>query len=255
MKKISVEKKDERGSYTIEATISLVAFMIAVMFIYLQIRTMVCENIMQNAVSNLALEMSTYSYVLDKAGFIAEHASDELETMNAAVSAGETLVSDAGAVYQSVSEMVSDFPNKIGDFASVIGSLYNDGAGGISDTLRTLAQSLGNINVSEGKTLVRNTVETAIKTAVNAILSDFYLYRLNTYLPAERSAFCKSYWVDEGSVSFRDSRFFPDKDNNSVAVIVTYRTVTPYQSLPIGSRTVTKCAYTAAWVESNTNKP
>lgn len=261
MKKKQYGQRSERGSYTVEATISLTAFMIAIAFIYLQVRAMICENMMQNVANNLALEMSTYTYILDKAGLIAEHADEELATMNAAVEAGETVVASGNQLYKDAQAMVSGFPEKIGDFAALLGSLYNDGKGGIADSIKTLADSLQglgtalqNVNwTGESKVALRNAVETAIKKVINEILEDFYLYRMNSYLPGERSSFCKSYWINEESISFEKSRFLPDKDNNSIAVIVTYETVSPFKSLPIGSRTVTKCAYTAAWVESNTN--
>lgn len=121
------EKSSESGSYTMEACVSLVAFLVAIMFVYSQIKVMICENIMQHAVDSMASEMATYVYVLNRAGFIIEHRDDELSGTNGVVGG----ISDVGG-------MVED---NIGQFASIYEALEG---GDISGAVTQFGSFKGN---------------------------------------------------------------------------------------------------------------
>ena len=54
--------RSETGSYTIEACVSLVFFLVAIMFIYSQIKALIAESIIQNAVNSMAKETASYVY-------------------------------------------------------------------------------------------------------------------------------------------------------------------------------------------------
>lgn len=99
----------------------------------------------------------------------------------------------------------------------------------------------------------RNLGENAIKAIGNTVLSEFYNWKLEAYLPADRDKFCKKYLIDPDSISFGYSRILPGDSNNCIVVAVSYETLPAYRMFPI-KRKIVKTAYTAAWVDSNTHK-
>lgn len=242
--------RSESGSYTIEACVSLLFFLIAVMFIYSQIKALIAESIVQNAVNSMAKETASYVYVLDRAGVIVNN------------SAYNTAASDS--LYENVN-------NAMDGFTGLMSDMYTDnGSGGKSiningiegdatsmiDSLKNIYSIASNTSkeefVSNAKALAVGSGEGITKMLGNELMSYYYRWKLNAYLPMDYSVFC-SYFLIDGEISFSNSRVFPSQANNSILVVAEYDTSDPFKAFP-RKRHVAKYAFTAAWVSSNTNK-
>lgn len=246
------KKKNESGSYTLEACISLVAFLIAIMFVYTQIKAIVCESIMQHAVNSMASEMSTYVYVLNRAGLIMDN-KGKLDDADALIEQAGGTVSLVKGNVEKFSDIYKSFEN--GDHKTAtekIGDMYGD-AGSMVDSIKNLIASIKDTDwkkLAKGGTQVVG--ENVVEMLADVALSDFYRWKLNAYLPVEFDDFCEFYLVDKSSVNFCYSRIFPGENNNSILVTVTYETRPAFNMFPI-KRKVVKAACTAAWVDKNTN--
>ena len=261
--------KNESGSYSIEASISLIAFLIAIMFIYSQIKTLIAESIMQHAVNSMAAEMSTYVYVLDRAGLIIDENEEQFSDLDG-------FIGSAGEAYGNTQSFVS---NRIDSFSEIYAALENDDPNKSGDCLndpqynapskwenmageaesmvasiKNMAAMLQAVNWKEAGTgAVRVSVAEALKSlANNVILSNFYNWKLDAYLPMEREEFCKKYMIDSDTIDFGTySAIIPD--NKSVVVAVSYETKPAFKMFPV-KRKIVKFADTAAWVKENANK-
>lgn len=255
--------RKESGSYTIEASISLVVFMIAIMFVYTQIKVMICESIMQHAVNNMAAEMATYVYVLDRAGLIIDTNPDDFKDLDNAINA-------AGNAYGSTQNFVTDsidtFTNvyssleggDVTSAASTVQSKWGDmkgEAGSMVDSIKNMVTMIEKVDWKEtGTNGVQAMGANALKRISNEVLSNFYNWKLESYLPADRDAFCKNFLIDQESINFDYSRIFPTNANNNILVVVSYETLPAFKMFPV-KRKVVKVACTAAWVKSNANSP
>lgn len=250
--------KKEHASYSMEASVSLIAFMLAIMFIYTQIKVMICESILQHAVDNMAAEMATYVYVLDRAGLIIETNPDEFKDLDNAVSA-------AGGAYNDTRSFIS---GSIDSFTNIYSSLeggdvkgavtevgtIKGNAGSMVDSIKNMVNMIKAVDWKEaGVATARAGGANALKAISNEVLSDFYNWKLDAYLPAERGKFCQSFLIDPKSISFDYSKIFPTSNNDNVVVAVSYETLPAFRMFPL-KRKVVKVACSAAWVSGNTNQ-
>ena len=246
--------KGERGSYTLEACISLMAMVIAVAFVYSQIKVVICESIMQRAVDNMALEVSSYVYILDKAGLVIhankntlkgsnEIAYNGSEAVKAAISARDTIAENTG----SVTDLLGLLDNTEGSAGAEV---RKDGANMVASMKKILdiAKTADwGTELKQGAALTADGLVTVLADSAMNAKGGFYDWKLDAYLPCERSKFCKEYFIDPDSISFEYSRVFPGAANNTILVAVKYETTSPFSMFPI-KRTVVKQAYTAAWL-------
>lgn len=246
MKKIL--KKCERGYTTVETCISLLIFMVAVLFIYSQIKSVIAESIIQNALNNMAKEVSGYIYVADKMGLIIDYQDTD----------------DTNKVWGDVKDIDSKFD-------ATITSLFNgeDASSSSSDfidAMRKFAGDLkGALSTGDGKLNTQHIAEeaknagidiamTGVKGALSKVLANYLESRIDAYLPMEREQFCKYFGIDDQKFSFEGSRIFPTTANNTILLAVTYESTAPFSNdLFHVKRKVVKTAYTSAWVYSNTN--
>lgn len=238
--------RSKKGYVTIEAILSLVFFLMAIMFIYSQIKVVIAENIMQNAVNNMAKEVSSYVYILDKLGMILEHKEDEGKDINTAIkdtkATAETCIGDLKAIFGDDDDMVGNLQKFVDDVKSGGTKIKND------------AENIDKDDLKEAGVLA---AESAVKVGSNFILSKFYTARVKKYLPMDEDKFCRYFNIEfeegKSAFSFDASRVFPTLDNNSVFVAVTYQTESPIKFIPL-KRKICKYAYSAAWVSSNANE-
>lgn len=246
-----MREKSERGSYTIEACISLLAFLFTIYTVYLQINTLVLENVLQKAVNNAAIEISCYSYVLDRIGIIPDHSDgDGMDQANAAFSAGKEAV-------EVTQTEIDNFKNKSGSVAEFVGGLFED-PNGMVDGVNNIGASIKDFlnelqSVSDWKTVgkqgIRYTLESAVKGGIDCALNTFYDGRIQKgmYLPTSYENFCRLYAIRDKDIHFKIV-YMPDQNNNTVLVTVSC-TVHPLIKLPgVGKRTVVKTAYSPLWV-------
>ncbi len=243
MKKFKIESS---GYVTIETIISLSIFLLAIMFVYTQIKTVIAENIMQNAVNCMAKEVSSYVYILDKLGMILEH-DDENQDINGLIESGN------GAVNEIVGFTDDLFGGSgIDDLSGAMEQFINS----VSSRKSELIDGLNKLDKDDLKNAGITAGENAVKGLSNFILDDYYTARLSEYLPMEKEKFCRVYGIDykDGApFSFASSRVFPTTECDSVLVAVTFETKSPVKFIPL-KRKICKYAYTGAWVSSNKNK-
>lgn len=247
---MNIRTEKNQGYSTIEATIALSAFILAVMFIYSQIKVVIGENIMQNAVNSMAKETASYIYILDKLGLILDHDEDDNKDINALIGSGKNAVDDVvdftGNFFDGDGTSGDDM---VGALKTFIDELKKDGG--------DFVNNLNSVDKDDVKNALVNGGENAVKKLSNTVLSGYYEARLDRYLPMERDKFCRYFNIDipeSGSAfSFTASRVFPTVDCDSVLVAVSYQTASPFKFINV-KRKICKYAYTAAWVSSNTNQ-
>lgn len=255
-----IKLKNENGSYSLEALIALTSFVLILMLTYSQIKSMIAESIMQHAVSSMSQQVATYVYVLDKAGLVIEHSSDELSKSNEIYVAGEKVVTNVSDIGTTISNGVS---NGLDGISAMLETLFSDSdstkgsAKSMATSFKDFIEKVGTITAddlkTEGTDAARIAGEKLVKNLADAALAEVYNGMLDGYLPSERDNFCRYFNIRKDSISFSKSKVFPTLDNNSVMVVVEYVTYPEYKLGNLGDRTVYRCAYSAAWVKSNQN--
>lgn len=251
----------ENGSYSIEASVSLIAFLIAIMFVYTQIKTMIGESIMQHAVDNMAAEMSTYVYVLDRAGLIIDENKDQFSALDNGIAA-------AGDAYSSTKSFVTKNIDAFTDVYSALedgdvnSAAYNvqsnwegmtGDAGSMVSSIKNMVKMLQQVDwgTTAAGAARAGGAEALKSLANNVLLSNFYNWKLESYLPTDREKFCKNYLIDPDSIDFQSySKILPD--NKSIVVAISYETQPAFRMFPV-KRKIVKVAYIAAWVKDNAN--
>lgn len=231
----------ENGSYTIEACISLFAFLITIYIVFLQINTMVAESVLQKAVDNIAVEVSSYSYILKRIGIIPEHSSDEMSTTQNVIDSGKQLYTDFNEIAGNVSEFVSGlFENPKGGAEDI----NNLGAslGAFVDALKTVPWT------SAIESTSRFALEEHVKGMINEALSLHYIKRVKQgmYLPTTYDNFRGTYHTENLEISVN---FMPDSENNTVFVYASCDVLSPIKFPGFEKRVITKVAYSPLWVK------
>lgn len=237
----NVKNTRENGSYTIEACISLFAFLITIYIVFLQINTMVAESVLQKAVDNVAVEVSSYSYILKRIGIIPEHSDDEMSSTQNAIDSGKKTYSDFNGIAGNVSEFVSGlFENPKGG----VEEISNLGA-----SLGAFVDALKNIDWKTDLTSAgRFVLEEGVKYAINAALSSHYTSRVEKgmYLPTSYENFKSTYHTENLKISVK---FMPDDNNDTVLVYASCDVLSPIKFPGLEKRVVTKVAYSPLWVQ------
>lgn len=236
-----MKKENEKGSYTIEACISLFAFLIAIYVVFLQINTMVAECVLQKAVDNVAVEISSFSYILKRVGIIPEHDENEMNSTINAINSGKT-------AYEN-------FNSTAGDISGFVGGLFENPNKAVEDvsnlgaSLASFVEALKSVNWKEDLVSAgRYTIEAGVKKGINTALNYFYLSRIKKgmYLPAKYEDFCRVYHVGDMSVNIN---FMPTAQNNTVLVYVKCTVNSPIKFPGLEKREVVKVAYSPLWVK------
>lgn len=246
----------ERGSYTLEACISLMAMVIAVAFVYSQVKVVICESIMQHAVDNMALEMSSYIYILDKLGVVAHHSEDEIKNVVDAGEQGAEAVKHGKAAIADVEDMAAALDN-VPDLLSLLEKKDEISASGkdaveegksMVESIKKMISLIKSDNfMNELKRGGFIAAESGLTLLIDGAASEYYDWKLDSYLPTDRDKFCKEYLVDPNSISFKNSKLMPGMENNTILVVVEYKTNSPFAMFPI-KRQVVKQAFTAVWL-------
>lgn len=245
-------KPSERGYLTIETILSLSFFTLAIMFVYMQVKIIIAENIMQNAVNNMAKEVSSYVYILDKLGMILDHSDDDNKKVDALISDGKGAIDN---VVDFTNQLFSGANGNTDDMASSMSAFVD----ALKSSKETLISDINNLDKNDLKNAGIAAGENAVKGLSNVAMSNYFGERLNNYLPMEKSKFCRQFFIENDSsdgnkqISFHLSRVFPTTDCDSVLVAVTYKTSSPIKFIDLG-RDICKYAYSGAWVTSSKNQ-
>ncbi len=245
--------RSESGAYSIEATISLMALVIAVAFVYTQVRVIICESIMQHAVDNMAMEVSSYVYILDKLGLVIHPDGTELQSTNTIAQEVDNTFTTFSNVLSSITgdkaQEVSLKDKKIDIDLNQIKSSGSSMVTSIKAIIEVAKEGDWMKELKEGSVMA---VDGAITVLADDIMANYYDWKLSAYLPMDKESFYKSYYIEPSSVSFAKSKVFPGTKNNTVLVCVEYKTKPVFSWFPV-SRTIVKQAYTAAWLSDPAN--
>lgn len=234
--------------------------MVAIMFVYSQIKVLIAENIMQSAVNNMAREVASYVYLLDKVNLVVVHKEGETENADNAVSEGKAAVESGRealdeTIYlvtglfsaEGMEQAISDPESVKEDFEGIKGD-----ATSMVDSLKNMVSAIKSMSEDEWKTLGRNAGEEGVKALGNLALSEFFEWKIDAYLPMESERFYKSFMIDPESVSFEKTRIFPVSGKYDILVAVEYDTSSPFRDFPL-ERHIVKYSLSAAWVKMNAN--
>ncbi len=239
-----MKTENEKGSYTIEACISLFAFIMAIYIVYLQINTLIVENVLQKAVNSAAIEISSYSYILDRLDLIPPKRDDgELSDLQNIYDKGNAAaVAVKEFEFDDISEFVNKFfenPEGVSSSAENMGASLGSFIGAISGTdWGTEISELGSVVVSE-----------TARDFVSLGLSSFYNGRIKdgAFLPLSYKGFCELYNI-EGDISY-EVDYLPDNNNNTVFVSISCEINSPIKFAGFDKRNIVKTAYSPLWVK------
>lgn len=149
--RIPSNRESERGVVTIEATISLCAFLFLFMTMYSVITVCNTQARMAVALDNTAKELSQYTYLYSLTGLQDEYVKLQEQ---AAASAGDIkdVVDQAGGAKSNICTYVGNLAEGIGDLQSIFGG---DKKGEVPDTTATMQQiSVILANLKDGKVVI-----------------------------------------------------------------------------------------------------
>lgn len=262
------KSKSERGAVTIEATLSLTAFMFMFIMIYSIITICRAQAHIQVAINNTAKEISQYSYIYGLTGIDSsmqdfyKGASVEQENVNG-------FISNVGDTFNSIQTGLSDAGSSIieGDLNSLISTLETTGQdvlNGSADALQQLesaSENPQNLMLGMAKIIGANTLDLAKSKLVAQPISRALVKKhLKRYESDTADKFCKSVGIVPdtyfGSKSyfngldFSNSTLFPF-GSDEITVVVTYK-VKMIQLLPIDLEfKITQRAVTKGWLHGD----
>lgn len=242
--------KNERGSYTIEACVSLVFFLLIIYFIFSQVSTLVMESTLQRAVNGMAKEISGFSYYLDRAGLIIEHDDDEMKSTTEIMSSATKTTELISGLYNDMNSDIQSGNINTSSVVKMAGQAKSIGES-MSFFLDVVSRNIGNLK-EDVKNAGKYAVETAVEKIASNALANYYCdWKLDDYLPTDRESFCRINKVVDG-FDFSHSQFMPSTQNNSVYIEVSCEVKSVLAIPGFEKKRIVKCSYAPLWVRSNT---
>lgn len=234
MKKIH---RREHGVITIEATISLSAFMFAIVTILTIVNVCIVQAKIANAINLTAKELSQYSYLYSLTGFSKSEAELHQAGVEGTASI-DSILSDVNTMYneiEKIGETGQETPNNVDDIMnkwdSVVGSAetIEASAGSIESTIMEIAKDPKGLMFGIAKMAASETLELAKSKLIAAPLSKALVQK---HLVAEEDGSVESYLKSLGVVpdaygsylgglDFSESTLFP-YGSNEITVNVSY---------------------------------
>lgn len=240
--------RSENGSYTVEACLTLTFFLIVIYFLFLQVNTMILENVLQKATNNFAVEISGFSYILDRANLVYE--AKDTPSINNAVNSGKEAYSSAADTY---SKYITDSEG-MGD---LVAGLYSDPGGAASDlksvgsSFKAFISAIKDLKPEDFKNLGKHTGVEIIKTGINAAISSFCTSKLKdgAYLPLDYNTFCETYRVENNEIKIGVDFMAGDTDNYTVFIWAECYVKAPVNIPGFDKRRVVKASYSPLWIK------
>ena len=198
--------KNIKGSATIEATISLITIITAVITFSMFIKVVYIHGIVQHAIIQTANEMAEYSYFYSLTGL-----DDINSSIGTATNEGR----------EDVNNFIDDCTNFYNDISN--GNFLSASLPGEFDIKQVLIGFMtaltGNVYGQDKTTLINNTVTIPV---------------FNSYLPESKEDFLKDNLVIQGvgnnGIDFSQSKYFENTDGyNEIEIVAVYniKFVTP----------------------------
>jgi len=238
-----------RGAVVIEATISMTAFMFAILIILSIADIAYVQSKMAVALNSAAGEISQYCYLyykfqLDKANAKASEGTEDAEkTVN------ET-VKGMGQMMDSFGQAGSDFGE--GDFISAIESIEDTATTAnetVSNLVNNIAENPKGFLVGMGKLAGREMIEDAKVYLGQFMAKAFMAKNLKAYTDDDPDAFLRRLHVVDGmdGLDFQYTSLMAYGSSNEINLVCTYQ-VRVVRLLNIDYKfTFRQCAKTLAW--------
>ena len=267
MEVVVLDIKDKRGSVTIEATISLSAFMFAIVTILGLVTICTAQAKIGVALNTTAKEISQYSYLYGLTGFnestatLADAAGGTKQSINETVGNVNTIFNEIENLGNTGNNTnISDPSSVIDAWDSISQSVHNgtESAGAIEEQIKDIAKDPKQFIFGIVKLLASEGLEEAKSRLVAAPLSKVMIQK---HLKNEKNQsvedYLKSLYIVPGSggsyldgLDFSKSTLFA-YGSNEIRLVVTYK-VKIIPLLPIKTEySFTQSAVTHGWLQGD----
>lgn len=244
-----MERKREKGAIVIEATISLTAFIFAMLMILSLVDIAYVQAKMGVALNSAAKEISQYSYLYYKFNLDEFDASlsDGTEKSKKTV---ENTIDGVGELINSLSEVENSIPTM--EFDRMFKAI-EDGAGSANQMINMYAEQISEdpkgFIVGMGK-LAGSELKEEAKAVLGQVMAKAFMKKnLKASAEQEADAFLKKYHVVDGmdGLDFNYTTLMAYGTSNEIHLVVTYE-VEIVQLLNVDFKfKFQQCAKTSAW--------
>jgi len=239
--------RNEKGSLTVEAAISLPVFLLVILSISFLIKIVYVHEVIQHAIYEVANEISTYGYILSASGvnelddILKEEAeeranlfNDHLDDFAKAYVSMNDLNNDTD--FDNMEEKYKDFEEKINIALTSGKELYEEPI----DEAYSLMFSLGGLAYNDAKSFV---LQNIAKLSVRKYISPNDISKVNDKLKALN--------IEGGlkNLDFTQSQFFKDGDDIDIIVRYKLNLVLPIDILP--DLYIIQRATVRGWLDGN----
>ncbi len=213
-----MKMKSERGAVIIEATLSVVLFMFAILTVYTMFHVSLAQSRISSALNSVAKEISQYSYIYDLTGLNDAQAD---------------LAGQGGAAESVLSDNLSEVET------------FYDAIGGITDTAMDIVSSPDNAESFLYYTLNAG-VEEIKGQAVGAMAKGL----MKKHFGSNPDKYLRQLGIEDGlsGLSFRKTRVFANGEEDLIIIDVRYK-VKVVKLLNIDMEfNYELCAKTRAWI-------
>lgn len=245
--------KSEKGSFTVEATLTLTIFMFAFLAIVSLSTVARIEGITQYAINQTAKEISQYYYIADKAGLIdTKDDNSDFEKVDSLVNAISSL---SDATQDGAKEVKGSLSSK--DIEGILNT-YEDLPGTVENVEKAATELSNSIEaiMDDPKTVITSLTSAFAKQAANEAMTKIIAQPLckalvPKYVTSDKNAdlYLEKMGVVDGidGMDFRLSNFL--SDGRSINVVVVYEV--ELNGFGVFNRTlvIKQTASTAAWVK------
>ena len=249
--------KNERGSFTIEASLAFPVFLFGFLVILFLVNVIRVETTMQYAVNQVAKEVSHYYYIADRLGMANTDNSSvpEVDDTIDAISNFVGTVDEVGS--QNISVDVADLDSILNAYDGVSVSIdkVNEAAGAIESNFQTLMENPEGIVKTFGGLLFKQVGNEIITKAIADPLCKSLIKKY--IADGNTDSYLKKLGVQDGlnGLNFKASSFLSDQ--RSINVVVVYNVKINTFNL-FGKEdvifTMKQTASTAAWVRGKMPK-
>lgn len=209
-----MDQRSERGVVLIEAALSLMIFMFAMLTIFSMFHISLAQARIGAALNATAKEISQYSYIYDLTGINAKQSE---------------LAAKGGAAQSVLSDNLSEVKGLFGAFEGVAGVFTNMGGNGESFLAYTLNQG--------------------IDAAKGIACGELARGLMRKQFGSDPDGYLKGLGVEDGikGLSFMKTRLFTDGEGDDIFLNVRYQ-ITVIKLLDIDIKfNIEQCAQTKAW--------
>lgn len=228
----------EKGAIIIEATISLTAFMFAIITLLTIVNICIVQARMAVAINMTAKEISQYSYLYSLTGFqkseaeLSNAASEETKELNQILTDVNTVFNEIEALGQTGNSTPDDIDSILASWDGMLGSAQKIESAGssIESTIENIAKDPKKLMFGIAKLAASNTLEFAKSRMIAAPLAKVMCQKhLVSSANGTAEAYLQSLGVVPGAtgsyidgLDFSKSSIFP-YGSNEITVSVTYK--------------------------------